>query len=109
VTGQGIRGAGPGSRSRFDPRAIHPAQGRPVLYVSGGPDARIHFMLIARRWEMVRLLVAESGEEGLDVAVARHPRMVVLDSDLSDMDWDNCHRLARKGHGARCAHRGPRP
>jgi CheY-like chemotaxis protein len=75
-------------RSRFGARSNHPAVGRLVLYVCGGPEDRILFTRIARRWKTSKLLVARSGEEGYEMAVSRQPRVVILDSDLTDMDGE---------------------
>ena len=74
--------------TRFDARTSHPARGRLVLYVCGGPDDRILFTRIARRWKQFTLLIADSGETGFDLAVSRKPRVVILDSELSDMDGE---------------------
>jgi DNA-binding response OmpR family regulator len=59
-----------------------------VLYISGDLEGRILFRRIAQRWETVKLLVADSGEEGIDLAMNRRPRMVVLDAHLSDLDGE---------------------
>jgi DNA-binding response OmpR family regulator len=83
--------------SRFDARASHPAKGRLVLYVCGGPEDRILFTRIARRWKHFKLLIAESGEEGFDIAVSRKPRVVILDSALTDMDGEKLVIALRQG------------
>jgi DNA-binding response OmpR family regulator len=70
-------------------RASHPAQGigrRPVLYICGEPESRIVLTRIARRWSAITLLVAEGGGDGLQMALERRPRLVVLDAHLPDVD-----------------------
>ncbi len=59
-----------------------------MLYVSGDREGRVLLARIAKRWDGVRLLFADSGEEGLDMAVNRRPRLVVLDARLSDVDGE---------------------
>jgi len=78
-----------GVDSPADRRAYHPSQvqrRRPALYISAEPADRVLFTRIARRWEAIKLLVAESGREGLQVAVDRRLRMIVLDARLPDVD-----------------------
>lgn len=80
-----------------DAKATHPSRGRrPLLYVSGEHADRVRFVRIARRWEKVKLLVADSGEEGLDIALNRQPRMVVLDARLSDVDGEKVVKALRE-------------
>ncbi len=74
-------------RSRADAFASHPAHGTrggPVLYIGGEPDRRIHFTRIARRWQTIRLLLATTPRDGLQLAIDRRLRMVVLDAGLPD-------------------------
>jgi PleD family two-component response regulator len=80
----------PVPRTRSEAKATHPAHGlrQPLLFVSGDHDSRIVFTRIAKRWPGIKLLVATSGEEGLDMAVKRRPRMVVLDACLPDVDGE---------------------
>jgi DNA-binding response OmpR family regulator len=58
-----------------------------VLYV-GDWEGRALFTRIAKRWDGVTLIFAVEGGEGLDMAVKRRPRMVVLDARLPDMDGE---------------------
>jgi len=44
-----------------------------VLYVSGDSEGRVLFTRIAKRWDGVKLVFADTGVEGLDMAVARRP------------------------------------
>jgi len=82
--------AAPATRASPDTNVPHRANGsrRRVLYVSGGDEARVLFLRVARRWENVKLLVAGNAEEGLALAIARRPGMVVLDAHLSDLDGE---------------------
>lgn len=57
-----------------------------LLYICGDVDGRIVFTRIARRWERLRLVVADGGRTGLHVAKKCRPRLVVLDSHQSDVD-----------------------
>jgi twitching motility two-component system response regulator PilH len=86
------------ARTPADARACHPSQrGRPVLYVGGEVNDRLVFTRIARRWRGVELVVADSAEEGLDIALSPKPRMVVLDSLLTDVDADEFVVALRSG------------
>ena len=74
--------------SRSDAKAT-PARGRgPLLFISGNREGRVLFARIAKRWDGVTLIFADSGEEGLDMARVRRPRIVVLDAQLSDCDGE---------------------
>ncbi|MGA2520546.1 MAG: response regulator [Acidimicrobiales bacterium] len=76
-------------RTRGESVAAHPAQGirrRPVLYIGGEVDGRILFSRIARRWHSVKLLVAATGRNGLQVARDRRLGMVVMHASLPDVD-----------------------
>jgi CheY-like chemotaxis protein len=68
-----------------------------LLYICGDVDGRIVFTRIARRWESLRLVVADGGRTGLHVAKKCRPRLVVLDSHQSDVDGVELveHLLAR--------------
>jgi CheY-like chemotaxis protein len=57
-----------------------------VLYICGDVDGRIVFTRIARRWESLRLVVADGGRTGLHVVRKCRPRLVVLDSRQPDVD-----------------------
>jgi DNA-binding response OmpR family regulator len=67
----------PSSRTRDD---------GPVLYICGEPEGRIIVIRIARRWQSMRLVVADGWRLGLHLAAKRRPRMVVLDAHLPDVD-----------------------
>jgi CheY-like chemotaxis protein len=58
----------------------------PLLYICGEPEGRIIFIRIARRWESMRLVVADGWQLGLQLAARRRPRMVVLDASLPGVD-----------------------
>ena len=70
---------------RWHPASRARAEG-PLLYICGDPEGRIVFTRIARRWESLRLIVADDGRTGLHVATKRRPRLVVLDDQLPDLD-----------------------
>lgn len=80
----------PPSASNTRSRRWHPASRAhvdgPLLYICGDPEGRIVFTRIARRWESLRLVVADDGRTGLQVATKRRPRLVVLDDHLPDLD-----------------------
>jgi len=59
-----------------------------VLYIGDDAHGRAEFVRIAKRWPMVKLLVARSGREGLAVAAERRLRIVVLDARLPDVRAD---------------------
>lgn len=72
-------------------RRLHPSyRGGPgtaqLLYISGDGEGRIGFAPIARRWERLKLLVAEGGRAGLRLAERRRPGLVVVDDVLPDVD-----------------------
>ena len=67
-----------------------------MLYVSGDSEGRVLFTRIARRWESVKLLVVDNGEDGLDMAIKRRPRMVILDARLSDIDAEKLVAMLRE-------------
>ena len=80
----------PPAPSNARARRWHPASRVRVdgslLYICGDPEGRIVFTRIARRWESVRLIVADGGRTGLQVATKRRPRLVVLDDHIPDFD-----------------------
>jgi len=57
-----------------------------VLYIGGEPEGRIVFTRMARRWQSVKVLVAQTGRAGLQVAVDRRLGMVVMHAVLPDVD-----------------------
>jgi DNA-binding response OmpR family regulator len=56
-----------------------------VLYVSGETDNRVVFARACRRWDALKLLVANGGRSGLQAATDRNPRMVVIEAGLPDI------------------------
>jgi DNA-binding response OmpR family regulator len=58
----------------------------PLLYICGDTESRIIFLRIARRWDGMRLVVADGWRLGSHLAAKRRPRMVVLDASLPDVD-----------------------
>jgi DNA-binding response OmpR family regulator len=58
----------------------------PLLYICGDRESRIIFIRIARRWESMRLVVADGWRLGLHLAAKRRPRLVVLDARMHDVD-----------------------
>jgi len=58
----------------------------PLLLVSGGSESRIAFTRVARRWRNVKLVIANGGKAGLEMARVWRPRLVVLDAQLPDAD-----------------------
>jgi DNA-binding response OmpR family regulator len=70
---------------RWHPAAKARSDG-PLLYICGDPDGRILFTRIARRWDNMKLVVADGGRTGLQVALKRRPRLVALDALLPDLD-----------------------
>ncbi len=59
-----------------------------MLYVCGGTDRRLLFARIVRRWAAVTFLVAKGGRNGLQAAMDRRPRMVVIEAHLPDIDGE---------------------
>lgn len=57
---------------------------RQVVLISGDRESRIGFTRIARRWENVRLVVAEGATAGVRAVVSERPQLVVLDAQLPD-------------------------
>jgi len=74
------------SLARPAPRRVAGVRRRPVLYVGGDAGRRREFFAVARRWPMVRLLLAGSGRQALRDAAGRRLRLVVVDARVDDLD-----------------------
>jgi CheY-like chemotaxis protein len=85
-----VEPAHPSAASTARGRRWHPASrssaDRPILYICGDPEGRTIFTRIARRWDDTRLVVTDDGCTGVQVAIKRRPRLVVLDDDLPDVN-----------------------
>ena len=59
---------------------------RVVLYVNADAESRILLNRLSRRWSQVEMVMADSAQEGLQLATARRPDLVMMDVELPDVD-----------------------
>jgi len=84
------------------PSLLHPSQGlrrRPVLYAGSDAARRVEVVGAARRWPMVKLLVARSGAQAVRIAEDRRLRLIVTDARLEDLDAGQLAEAVRRRAG----------
>jgi DNA-binding response OmpR family regulator len=59
---------------------------RAAPLICGDRDGRPVFTRIARRWEGVRMIIADDARTAMYVAAKHRPRLVILDDELPDVD-----------------------
>jgi CheY-like chemotaxis protein len=60
---------------------------RVVLGIAGCTKTRALATRVSRRWRSLKILTAHTGAAGIHAAMARRPRVILVDSDLPD--WDD--------------------
>jgi two-component system, sensor histidine kinase and response regulator len=85
-TGAVAEWAGPAGRSAIAPSPAGAAAPATVLYVEDNPANRDLVVAILARHPGLRLLTADTARQGLTMALAERPQLILLDIHLPDMD-----------------------
>lgn len=67
-----------------------------VLYIEDEPVNRMIVDQLLSRWPMVRLVQADTGREGIDLARSIHPDLVLLDMGLPDLSGEQVLQALRR-------------